>query len=131
MTDTHVAWRVRKSVPNAASLLLIDDLLYMVSAKGVASCAEAESGRIVWQERIEGEYWASPVYVDGRIYFFNRQADATVIRPGRRFQKLAAAELDGEMMASPAVAGRALLLRTGTHLYRVEECGPRAAERSE
>ncbi len=125
VTDTHVAWKIRKGMPNAASLLLVDDLLYMVNDMGLASCVEAETGEIVWQERIEGAYWASPLCVDGRIYFFNRQADATVIEPGRPFKRLAVNELDDLMMASPAVAGKAFFLRTSTHLYRIEKRGCR------
>lgn len=121
VTGTHVAWKLRKAVSNAASLLLIEDLLFMVSAGGIASCVEAKTGRIVWQERLEGEYWASPVYVDGRIYFFNSEADATVIEPARRFNGLATSRLDGQMLASPAVVGGALFLRSDTHLYRIEK----------
>jgi len=123
VTDTHVEWRIRKGMPNSASLLLIGDLLYMVNDKGVASCVEAKTGQVVWQERIEGEHWASPVYVDGRIYFFSRQAVATVIEPGREFKLLAVNELDDLMMASPAVAGKAFFLRTSTHIYRIEDEG--------
>jgi outer membrane protein assembly factor BamB len=128
VTQTHVAWKIRKGMPNIASLLLIDDLLYMVNEMGLASCVEAQSGEIVWQERIKGSWWASPVYVDGRIYWFNRHAEATVIEPGRQFKKLAANELGDDedlMMASPAVAGKALFLRTSTHLYRIEKEIPR------
>jgi outer membrane protein assembly factor BamB len=128
VTQTHVAWKLRKGMPNVASLLLIDDLLFMVNEMGLASCVEADSGEIVWQQRMKGSWWASPVYVDGRIYYFNRHADATVVGPGRRFHRLAANELGDDedlMMASPAVAGKAFFLRTSTHLYRIEKEIPR------
>jgi outer membrane protein assembly factor BamB len=121
VTDTHVEWRIRKGMPNVSSLLLIDGLLYMVNEMGLATCVEAETGEIVWQKRMEESFWASPVYVDGRIYWFDRQADATVTEPGREFKKLAFNELDDLMMASPAVAGKAFFLRTSTHLYRIEQ----------
>ena len=75
----------------------------------------------VWRERLEGDYSTSLLYADGRIHFFNHDAAATVIQPGRTCKILAVNRLDGQMMASPAVAGKALFLRTEKHLYRVEK----------
>ncbi len=122
LTASHVIWKITKAVPSRPSLLLIDDLLYMVSSIGVASCVEAKTGRLVWQERMHGSYSASPIYADGRIYFFNHSGTTTVVQPGRNYTVLAVNELDGEdLMASPAVAGKALFVRTKTHLYRIEK----------
>ncbi len=122
LTDSHVAWKDAKAAPSRPSLLLIDDLLYMVSATGIASCVEAETGRVVWRERMGGNYSASPVCADGRIYFFNHEGTATVIQPGRKYAVLAVNKLDGDdLMASPAVAGKALFVRTRTNLYRIEK----------
>jgi outer membrane protein assembly factor BamB len=120
VTDSHVAWKLRKGVPSTPSLLLIGELMYMLSDDGVATCVEAKTGEIVWQDRVEGEYSSSPVYADGRIYVFNHDGAATVIKPGRQFEPLAVNKLDGRCMASPAVAGKALFVRTKTHLYRIE-----------
>ncbi|MHC4402293.1 MAG: outer membrane protein assembly factor BamB family protein [Planctomycetota bacterium] len=120
VTDTRVAWKIRKGMPNASSLLLIGELIYTVNADGVVSCVEEPTGRVVWQERIGGSFWASPVYVDGRIYLFSQESVTTVIEPGRRFERLAVNRLDGQVMASPAVADGALFLRTDGHLYRID-----------
>jgi hypothetical protein len=57
------------------------------------------------------------------VYFFGREGLGTVIEPGREYKPLAANKLDAGMMASPAVAGQALFLRTKTHLYRIEKSG--------
>jgi hypothetical protein len=59
--------------------------------------------------------------VDGRVYFFNEKGQATVIKPGRAFERLAANNLDAGFMATPAVTGRAFIVRTKTHLYRIEK----------
>jgi outer membrane protein assembly factor BamB len=121
LTASNVVWKMVKAAPSRPSLILIDDLLYMVSSVGVASCVEAKTGRLVWQERLGGAYSASPVYADGRIYFFNHEGTATVVQPGRKYAVLAVNKLDGEdLMASPAVARKALFVRTRTHLYRIE-----------
>lgn len=119
VTDSHVAWIVKKSVPSMPSQLLIGDLIFMIH-DGVASCLEAKSGELVWQERVSGKYTASPLYADGRIYFFSQEGKTTVIKPAREYLELAENQLDDGFMSSPAVAGQALILRTRSHLYRIE-----------
>ncbi len=121
ITDTHVAWRVKRGVSNKPSILLIDDLIYMIGDTGIASCVEAKTGSVVWQQRIGGEYSASPVYADGKIWIFSEDGKATVLKPGRTFEQLAVNQLDEGFLASPAIAGKAFYLRTRTHLYRIEK----------
>ena len=130
VTDTHVAWAIRRGMPAQPSFLLIGDLLYLVNDEGVVYAIDAPTGTEVWKSRIDGNYSASPIYADGRIYLCNRDSVTTVIEPSREFKVLAVNRLDGEqMMASPAVAGRSLFLRTRTHLYCVEEQGNKEAKR--
>jgi outer membrane protein assembly factor BamB len=121
ITDTHVAWKVKRSVPNKPSILLVDDLIYMISDTGIAGCIDAKSGELVWQHRIGGEYSASPVYADSRLWFLSEDGRTTVLKPGRVFEQVAENRLDEGFLASPAIAGRAFYLRTRTHLYRIEE----------
>jgi outer membrane protein assembly factor BamB len=121
ITDTHVAWRVKRGVSNKPSILLIGDLIFMIGDTGIASCVEAKTGEIVWQKRIGGEYSASPVYADNKIWLFSEDGKTTVIKPGRTFELLAENQLDEGFLASPAIAGRAFFLRTRTHLYRIEK----------
>ena len=108
-------------MPTRPSQLIVGDLLYVVSDAGVITCLELKTGKAVWQERLDGKYSASPLYVDGRIYFFSEEGVTTVIKPGRKYDKLAANQLDGRFMASPAVTGKALILRTAGHVYRIEK----------
>src|SRR5215467_12804238 len=61
ITDTHVAWKLKRGVSNKPSILLVDDLIYMIGDAGIASCVDAKTGVQVWQQRIGGEYSASPV----------------------------------------------------------------------
>ena len=123
VTDTHVAWKVAKDMAQTASLLLVEDLLYMVNDGGYAVCVEAKTGNRVWRERLKGKYSASPIYGAGRIYFFSEKNLATVIEPGREFKVLAENQLEERVMATPAVAGDALILRSRTHLYGLEDRG--------
>ena len=82
---------------------------------------DRQTGKEVWSERIGGNYSASPIYADGRLYFCSEEGKTTVLAPGRVFKKLAENKLTAGFMASPAVTGKALFLRTKTHLYRIEE----------
>ena len=121
VTDTHVVWKVVKDMPATASLLLVGDLLYMVNDQGFALCLEAATGNVVWRERLQGKHSASPIYAADRIYFFSEKNLTTVIAPGREFRVLAENQLEGRLMASPAITGDAIILRSKTHLYRLEE----------
>ncbi len=121
ITDTHIAWRVKRGVPNKPSILLVDGLIYLIGDNGIASCIDSKSGEQVWQQRIGGEYSASPVYADGRLWFFSEDGKTTVLKPGRVFEKLAESRLDNGFLASPAIAGKAFFIRTRTHLYRIEQ----------
>jgi outer membrane protein assembly factor BamB len=121
--DSDVVWKVKRNVPTRGSVLLHDDLIYMVDDGGIASCVEAKSGQDVWRKRIGGNYSAAPLYADGRIYFFSEEGKTTVIAPGREMKMLAENQLDAGFMASPAVIDNALILRSKTHLYRVEAKG--------
>ena len=120
VTASHIAWRVKKSVPKKPSLLLDGDLIFMIDDGGVASCLEAKTGEQIWNERIGGNCSASPIMAGGRIYFCNEQGKTTVIAAGREFKKLGESALPGGFMASPAVTDNALILRTKTDLYRIE-----------
>ncbi len=120
VTDTHVAWKLKTHAPKTASPIMVDDLLYTVADESFVTCLEAASGKVVWSERIGGSFAASPIYADGRLYFFDKEGTTTILKPGRSFEGVATNKLADGFMASPAVAGKALILRTKTHLYRVE-----------
>jgi outer membrane protein assembly factor BamB len=116
----QVVWKIKRNVPRKPSLVLKEDRLFMIDDSGIASCVEALTGKEVWRERIGGDYSASPIYGDGHIYFFSEDGKATVIEASDKFKIEAQNKLDSGFMASPAVAGKALFLRTRTHLYRIE-----------
>ena len=121
VTKSAVAWRTDKQVSKKPSLLLAGDELYMVSDNGIATCLDAKTGKMHWRERLGGNFSASPLLAAGHIYFFNHEGQATVIKPGTEFKRVATNKLEGEHMASPAVVGNAMYLRTDSALYRIEK----------
>ena len=121
LEESQLAWRQKRAVPSKPSPLLAGDLLYMTDDAGIASCVEAKTGADVWRERIGGNYSASPLLADGRIYACSEEGKVVVLAQGREFKVLAENHLDDGFMASPAVSGHALYLRSRKNLYRVED----------
>ncbi len=117
VTSSNVVWSLDRGVPLTSSPLLVGEELYMVSDNGIASCLDARSGKEYWRTRIGGNYSASPVYADGRIYFLSEDAETVVISRGRQYQLLSTNRLDGQALASVAVSGHSIFVRTATHLY--------------
>jgi len=127
VTNSNVAWKYSKMIPQKPSPILVDDLIYLLNDSGVVSCLEAKTGAPVWQERVGGRFSASPLYAEGRIYCFSEEGRVIVLKAGRKLEILAENELESGFMASAAVAGKALILRTRTHIYRIEASGSRSA----
>ena len=121
VTDTLVAWQFPRGGPSKTSPLVAGGLLYMLQDGGLLSCLEPASGKEVWHQRLGGGYSASPVLAEGRMYVCDERSTTLVLAPGREFKQLAANKLDAGCMASPAVAGKAIFLRTKTHVYRLEQ----------
>jgi hypothetical protein len=119
VTETHIAWEKSKQIPMMPSPLVTGNRLYTMSDGGIACCFDAGTGEEKWRARIDGRYSSSPICADGRIYIANHAGLTTVFPASDEFEKLAENRLDGQLMASPVPVDGSLLLRTGTHLYRV------------
>ncbi len=119
-TQLQLAWKSKRGVPRKPSLTFSQGLLYAIDDNGVATCWNAGTGAVLWNERIGGNYSASPLLADYHLYFFSEEGRVTVVAAGGHFKKEAENQLPGGFMASPAVSGKALFLRTRTHLYRIE-----------
>lgn len=117
VSKPSIVWRQKKQVPNVSCPLLIGKEIYITSDSGVATCLDALTGEIHWSKRIGKRYWASPLYADGKIYFFDRDGATTVIAPGKTFKTLSQNQLAGELFATAAAVDGALILRTDKALY--------------
>lgn len=119
-TTLSVVWRTKKNVPKKPSLLLQDGLLYGVDEAGIATCWEALTGNVVWNERVGGNYSAAPVATRDRLYLCSEEGRVTVLATGRQFRKLAVNQLGDGFMASPALVGNSLFLRSRSGVYRID-----------
>jgi outer membrane protein assembly factor BamB len=120
VTDSHIAWSIAKQAPNTPSMLLVGDELYFVSDAGIMSCVDAKTGQAHWQERLGGNYSASPVFGDGKIYVQSEEGGGTVLKPGKTFEVLARNDLKEKSLASYAVDDGTIFIRTEKHLYRIQ-----------
>ena len=119
VTKTGIAWKANRGVPTRPSPLVVGDRLYTISDKGIATCLDALTGKQLWQERLGGDFCASPVYAAGHIYLSDEEGKTHVLADSATFQSVAVNQLDAGCMASLAIAGDALFVRTKTHLYSI------------
>ena len=120
VTDSNVVWKYSRNVPKMSSPLLAGDRIYMVDDGGFATCLDRMTGTAIWRKRLSSEHCASPICVGDRIYFFDREGQTVVLKRTDAFEEIARNQLEDGFMATPAVVGDAFLMRTRTHLYRVE-----------
>jgi outer membrane protein assembly factor BamB len=120
VTDSHVVWTVRRHAPLTPSPLLHGDELYMVSDAGFASCLDAKTGKVRWQERLGGAHSASPVVADGKIYFQSEDGVGAVVKAGTKFEVVSRNALEERTLASYAAADGGLFIRTKENLYRIQ-----------
>lgn len=121
VTESHVVWKLDRGAPLNPSPLLIGEELYIVSDNGIATCLNAKTGKQYWQKRIGGNFSASPLYADGRIYLLDENGKTYVIAPSaEEYRELAVNEIPGRTLASIAAADGALFLRTDKALYRIQ-----------
>lgn len=112
------AWQANKLHPNISSPLCYEKRVYAVNPPNVLACADASNGKLLWQERLpEGTYWSSPVAADGKVYVVNDAGVTTVLASGDRPKVLAVNDLDDPILATPALAGGCVILRSSAFLY--------------
>ncbi len=121
LDESHIAWRGSRNVALKPTVIVEKGLLFMLDDGGIVSCLDAKTGEEFWRERAQGNYSASPLLAEGRLYVFSEEGKTTVLNAGREYKAISTNHLAGGFMATPAIAGKSFFPRTKTHLYRVEE----------
>jgi outer membrane protein assembly factor BamB len=128
VTETHLVWQSPRGSPFVPSPLLYGDLLYLVNdMASIATCLDAKTGETVWQGRLgvarkEG-FSASPVGVDGKVFFTNDDGETFVLKAGREFSLLHVNRLNASVLASPALVDGRWYFRTDRELIAIGKCG--------
>jgi outer membrane protein assembly factor BamB len=113
----EIIWEFDGGTSDSPSPVVWGEHLYFVTINGVARCLDRYTGQVRWKQRLKGEYYASPLAADGRIYFLNMEGLTTVVAASPRFDRLTENQLDEETIASPAVSQGKILIRGRTWLY--------------
>ena len=118
-TADHVAWTLKKGAPHTPSVVVVEDSLFCVSDAGIASCIDSLTGEVHWSERLEGNFSASPIVAEGRIYFQNESGATHIVSANKTFELLATNEIGERTLASAAVSDGAFFIRGETHLFKI------------
>lgn len=118
ISESHVKWKIFQRTPKRMSPVIANGLLFMANG-GVLSAVDIKTGDVVWAERGGGEFSASSISNGELVYHFDEEGLCTVVKAAREFEVVAENQLADGFMASPAVSGNALILRTKSALYRV------------
>lgn len=123
VTSTHRLWTSNKGSNVTSPIILGKHLYWMHEKLGVAYCAKAESGELVYEKRINraGQIYGSALLADGRLYYLNRSGKTFVLAAKPEFELISTNDLnDGSLFnASPAVMDNKILLRSDKFLYCV------------
>jgi outer membrane protein assembly factor BamB len=121
ITESHLLWKYEGSAaPDVPSPVSDGKHFYMVDDRGLVTCLDAKTGALIWgpETTTEGIVSASPVLTDGKLYIVNEMGVTSIVSVEPEFKLLATNELDGSYtLASPAVSGSQIFIRTSTHLY--------------
>ena len=119
VNQTHVAWTQTKGVPGVPSPLYYNGRLYTVKNGGIVFSRVAKTGELVYSGRTgaTGYYYSSPVAADNKIYVASEEGVVVVLDSGEKLKVLARNKLDGQILATPAIAGGKIYVRTANYLY--------------
>jgi outer membrane protein assembly factor BamB len=120
--EPAVAWNVQNLQPGAASVVVAGGKLYIINRSGVLTCASTDDGKVLWRQRLEGEFWGTPVLVGERIYCVNQKGKIQVVEAkadGKSAEIVGGGQLDGEVQCSPAIVDGALYVRSDGHLWKI------------
>jgi len=113
------AYHITRQAPHIPTPFAYGDWLFMWSDQGIATCLDRATGKIVWQQRIGGNFYSSPICIDGRIYCIDLDGVMVVIAAAAKYEELARIELGHPTSATPAVSNGTLFIRTESHVYSV------------
>lgn len=117
--EPRTLWRVGTGGPYVSSVVYADGILFMATESGIASAVDAETGKSLWKTRLGGVFSSSPIVVDDKVYLTSEEGKTTIVEVARELRIVAENELNERTLASPAVSGGLLFIRTDDHLYAI------------
>ena len=123
ITRTNVIWKKRDELSRNHSLtpVIKDGLIYTVNTFNKLMCIDAASGEEVWSKHLLSNYDASPIYINGNIWFFSVKGEVLTIKEGRKYEVIASNKMESGIWATPAVLRNSIIVRTQNYLYRIAQ----------
>jgi outer membrane protein assembly factor BamB len=119
LESDDVVWKLSQGTADSSCPVVWRDWLFFISDNGIAHCLEARTGTVLWKERISGDFKASPIAAEGRIYFLNAEGVCTVVKAGSKFEVLATNAIGEKAIASLAVSDSRIYLRSHNSLFAI------------
>jgi outer membrane protein assembly factor BamB len=119
VTASHIAWRASRGAPAKPSPVVVGDSVFMIADNGVLTQLNCLDGKEIHRERLNGNFSASLLATSDKIYALSHEGIVTVLSADSEMKKIAENQLEGSLMASPAVIGNDLLIRTEQALVRI------------
>ena len=123
LNASKLAWRADRGSPYTGTPLAYDGIVYVCTDNGILSAYDAKTGARIYQNRVgpgANGFSASPVAAGGRIYLASEDGAVFVVQAGRTFELLATNPMNEILMATPAISGDMLIVRTLTHLIGIK-----------
>ncbi|MDA1016687.1 MAG: PQQ-binding-like beta-propeller repeat protein, partial [Planctomycetota bacterium] len=117
--DVSEAYRIKRQAPHVPTPLAYKDWLFLWSDQGIVSCVNKIDGKVVWQKRVGGNYFCSPICINGRLFCVDVDGTVVVIEAADSFKELARNSLDKPTRSTPAVSGGTLFIRTESHVNSI------------
>jgi outer membrane protein assembly factor BamB len=121
ITGTNILWKKRdqQSQNQLLSPVIKDGLIYTVNTRNNLMCIDAATGREIWSTHLKSEFNASPIYLNGNIWFFSVKGEVLTIKAGNKYQVVAQNYLDSGIWATPAILRNSIIVRTQKYLYKI------------
>jgi outer membrane protein assembly factor BamB len=121
ITGTNILWKKRDDQSHTQILtpVIKDGLIYTVSSRNFLMCIDAATGKELWTERLRSDHNASPVFVNGNVWFFSIRGEVLAIQAGRNYKVITQNQMDSGIWATPAFLRNSVILRTEKYLCRI------------
>jgi outer membrane protein assembly factor BamB len=121
ISKSNILWKKREGLSENQSLtpVIKDGLIYTVNTRKTLMCVDASTGKEVWNTHVTSNYNASPIYLNGNIFFFSAKGEVLAIKTGRKYEPVAKSQMDSGIWATPAILRNSVILRTQKYLYRI------------
>jgi outer membrane protein assembly factor BamB len=121
ITASNILWKKREALAHNQMLtpVIRDGLIYTVNSRNTMMCIDAKTGEEVWSKHVTSDYDASPLFINGNIWFFSAKGEILILKAGRKYEVVAQNRSDSGIFATPAVLRNSMILRTQKYLYRI------------